>query len=101
MTNSRGLAGICIALSTRAESSLLHWIPVDSRLCTVRLSGTVRTKKNGETRRCLFVISAYAPTDCSSYAVKGESYRKLSSLLSKAKHSEVVVVAGDLNAQVG
>ncbi|CAH8290604.1 unnamed protein product [Heterobilharzia americana] len=67
----------------------------------MRLNGTVRTKRNSETRRCLFVVSACAPTDCSSDEVKDEFYRKLSNLLSKAKRSDVVVVAGDFNAQVG
>ncbi|VDO79260.1 unnamed protein product [Schistosoma margrebowiei] len=38
---SRGLAGVRIALSPRAEPTLLDWIPVDSRLCAVRLSGTL------------------------------------------------------------
>ncbi|TNN07625.1 Retrovirus-related Pol polyprotein from type-2 retrotransposable element R2DM, partial [Schistosoma japonicum] len=61
---SRGLAGVGIALSRRAELALLDWIPVDSRLCAVRLNGTVRTRKDRDTRRCLFVVSAYAPTDC-------------------------------------
>ncbi|VDP31554.1 unnamed protein product [Schistosoma margrebowiei] len=39
---SRGLADVGIALSPRAELALLEWIPVDSRLCAVRLNGTVR-----------------------------------------------------------
>ncbi|RTG88280.1 uncharacterized protein DC041_0005854 [Schistosoma bovis] len=54
-----------------------------------------------DTRRCLFVVSAYSPTDCSSDDVKDEFYRKLSDLLRKAKRSDVVIVAGDFNAQVG
>ncbi|CAH8472915.1 unnamed protein product [Schistosoma guineensis] len=35
---SRGLAGVGIALSPRAELALLEWIPVDSRLCAMRLT---------------------------------------------------------------
>ncbi|CAH8665504.1 unnamed protein product [Schistosoma curassoni] len=98
---SRGLAGVGIALSPRAELALLDWIPVDSRLCAVRLNRTVRIRKDRDTRRCLFVVSAYSPTDCSSDGVKDEFYRKLSDLLRKAKRSDVVIVAGDFNAQVG
>ncbi|VDP69925.1 unnamed protein product, partial [Schistosoma mattheei] len=37
---SRGLSGEGIALSSRSELALLDWIPVDSRLCAVRLNGT-------------------------------------------------------------
>ncbi|CAH8595597.1 unnamed protein product [Schistosoma rodhaini] len=101
LASSRGLAGVDIALSTRAEQALLEWIPVNSRLCAVRLNGSVRTRKDRDTRRCLFVVSAYAPTDCSHDEVKDDFYRKLSELLQKAKRSDIVVVAGDFNAQVG
>ncbi|TNN21292.1 hypothetical protein EWB00_010463, partial [Schistosoma japonicum] len=85
---SRGLAGVGIALSRRAELALLDWIPVDSRLCA-----------NRDTRRCLFVVSAYAPTDCSSDEVKDELYSKLTDLLQKTRRSDIVIMAGDLNAQ--
>ncbi|RTG89940.1 uncharacterized protein DC041_0008593 [Schistosoma bovis] len=51
---SRGLAGVGIASSPRAKLALLDWIPVDSRLCAVRLNGTVRTRKDRDTCRCLF-----------------------------------------------
>ncbi|RTG85806.1 uncharacterized protein DC041_0013076 [Schistosoma bovis] len=98
---SRGLAGVRIVLSPRAELALLEWIPVDSRLCAVRLNGTVRIRKDRDTLRCLFVVSAYSPTDCSADDVKDEFYRKLSDLLLKARRSDVVIVAGDFNAQVG
>ncbi|CAH8658448.1 unnamed protein product [Schistosoma rodhaini] len=101
LASSRGLAGVGIALSTRAEQALLEWIPVNSRLCAVRLNGSIRTRKDRDTRRCLFVVSAYAPTDCSHDEVKDDFYRKLSELLQKAKRSDIVVVAGDFNAQVG
>ncbi|VDP43854.1 unnamed protein product [Schistosoma margrebowiei] len=50
-----------------------------------------------DTRRCFFVVSAYAPTDCSS----DEFYRKLSEVLQKAKGSDIVLVADDFNAQIG
>ncbi|KAK4474221.1 hypothetical protein MN116_000067 [Schistosoma mekongi] len=98
---SRGLAGVGIALSMKAEQALLDWIPVDSRLCAVRLNGSVRTRKDRDSRRCLFVVSAYAPTDCSLDEVKDEFYRKLSELLHRAKHSDLVILAGDFNAQIG
>ncbi|CAH8485715.1 unnamed protein product [Schistosoma margrebowiei] len=101
MASSRGLAGVGIALSMRAEQALLEWIPINSRLCAVRLNGSVRTRKDRDTRRCLFVVSAYAPTDCSSDEVKDEFYRKLSELLQKAKRSDIVLVGGDFNAQIG
>ncbi|GAA48171.1 craniofacial development protein 2 [Clonorchis sinensis] len=46
------------------------------------------------------IVSAYAPTDCSSDAVKDRFYDALNALLRRAKSSDIVVVVGDLNAQV-
>ena len=46
-------------------------------------------------------MSAYAPTDCSSHETKDSFYRELSNLLRSAKQRDVVVLAGDMNAQVG
>ncbi|CAH8633515.1 unnamed protein product [Schistosoma curassoni] len=89
----RGLGGVDIALSTRAEQALLEWIPVNSRLYVVRLNSSVRTRKGRDTHRCLFVVSAYGPTDCSPDEVKDEFYRKLSELLYNSERSDIVLVA--------
>ena len=96
-----GCAGVGIVLSHRAEVSLLDWIPVDSRLCAVRLATSVKESHKRDVDRCLFIVSAYAPTDCSSDTVKDRFYDALNALLRRAKSSDIVVVAGDLNAQVG
>ena len=39
---SKGISGVGIALSKEAESAVVSWIPVSSRLCAIRLSGSVR-----------------------------------------------------------
>ncbi|GAA53950.1 TAR DNA-binding protein 43 [Clonorchis sinensis] len=44
-TAAAGYAGVGIVLSERAEASLLDWIPVDSRLCAVRLAASLRAPK--------------------------------------------------------
>ena len=49
----------------------------------------------------MFVVSAYAPTDCSSDEEKDNFYRNISTLLRSVKSSDIVILAGDLNAQVG
>ncbi|VDP70342.1 unnamed protein product [Echinostoma caproni] len=41
-SEARGVAGVGIALCAKAERSLLDWIPVSSRLCALRLNGSVR-----------------------------------------------------------
>ncbi|KER31990.1 hypothetical protein T265_01918 [Opisthorchis viverrini] len=94
-----GCAGVGIVLSHRAEVSLLDWIPVDSCLCAVRLATSVKESHKRQVDRRLFMVSAYAPTDCGSDAVKDRFHDALNALLWRAKSSGIVVVAGDMNAQ--
>ncbi|CAH8517778.1 unnamed protein product [Schistosoma margrebowiei] len=101
VASSFGLAGVGVALSARAEAALVDWIPINSRLCAVRLESSIKVRRNRREKRCLFVISAYAPTDCSPDAIKDEFYHQLSVLLQKVRSTDIVVLAGDLNAQVG
>ena len=98
---ARGINGVGIALSSRAEAALLDWIPVNSRLCAVRLDCNFKVNSGRRSNRCLFVVSAYAPTNCSSEAEKDDFYRDLSRLLRSARSSDIVILAGDMNAQVG
>ncbi|CAH8651686.1 unnamed protein product [Schistosoma intercalatum] len=101
VASSSGLTGVGVALNARAEAALIDWIPINSRLCAVRLESSIKVRKNRCEKRCLFVISAYAPTDSSPDAIKDEFYHQLSVLLQKVRSTDVVVLAGDLNAQVG
>ncbi|CAH8621491.1 unnamed protein product [Heterobilharzia americana] len=50
MDSSHELDGVGIALSCRAGSVLVNWIPIDSRSFTVRVNRSVRTRKDRETR---------------------------------------------------
>ena len=100
-SSARGIYGVGIALSPRAERSLLEWIPVNSRLCAMRLRVSIKVNANRSRNRCLFVVSAYAPTDTSPENEKDDFYRDLSQLLRSAKSSDIVVLAGDMNAQIG
>ena len=59
---AHGIYGVGIALNPRAERALLDWIPVNSRLCAVRLIGFIKVEVDRYGKRCLFVVSAYAPT---------------------------------------
>ncbi|CAH8657151.1 unnamed protein product [Dicrocoelium dendriticum] len=96
-----GQAGVGVVLSARAESALLDWIPVNSRLCAVRLRGSCNVSRRRDVKRALFVVSAYAPTDCSQDAVKDSFYQQLHELLRSSKRTDIVILAGDFNARVG
>lgn len=45
----------------QAERALLDWVPINSRLCTVRLDSSIRVNCNRWKRRCSFVESVYEP----------------------------------------
>ncbi|CAH8492285.1 unnamed protein product [Dicrocoelium dendriticum] len=96
-----GQAGVGIALSARAETALIDWIPINSRLCAMRLHGSCKVSRCRVEKRALFVISAYAPTDCSSDIVKDQFYQNLHELLLRAPKTDIIVLAGDFNARVG
>ena len=96
-----GYAGVGIVLSEKTEKCLCDWIPVNSCLCAVRLATSVKASRNRMVNRCLFIVSAYAPTDCSSDVTKDKFYDDLRGLLRLARSSDIIVVAGDMNAQMG
>ncbi|CAH8567887.1 unnamed protein product [Dicrocoelium dendriticum] len=70
-------------------------------MCAVRLAGSFKSSKSRGTNRCLFVIAAYAPTNCSDDSVKDDFYRQLNELPRHRRSSDTVVLSRDLNAQVG
>ncbi|GAA54808.1 transcription elongation factor 1 homolog [Clonorchis sinensis] len=99
--NVAGCAGVDVVLSHRAEGSLLDWIPVDRCLCAVRLTMSVKESPKGEPDRYLFVVCAYTPTNCSSDTIKDKFNDALNALLRRVISSDITVVAGIMNAQVG
>jgi hypothetical protein len=99
--SSSGVAGMGISLSQRAETALLEWIPINSRLCAMRFTGSCKVNQHRGKKRCLFVISAYAPTNCSHESVKDDFCAQLHDLLQRVPGTDIIVLAGDLNARVG
>ncbi|CAH8543008.1 unnamed protein product [Dicrocoelium dendriticum] len=78
---STGQAGVGIALSPRTIAVLVDWIPIISRMCAVRLTGSFKASKSRGTNRCLFIIVAYAPANCSDDSLQNDLYRQLTQLL--------------------
>ena len=61
----------------------------------------MKVNKNKCTRRTLLVISVYAPTDSYDDDIKNQFYAGLNDFLRLRKASDILIVAGDFNAQVG
>ncbi|XP_013791819.1 craniofacial development protein 2-like [Limulus polyphemus] len=95
-----GQTGVGVVLNSRAEATLLDWIPISSCLCTIRLKTEIGISSKCSTKRCLFVVAAYAPTNGSCDSAKDTFYAELSTLLRRAKNSDVVIFSGDMNAQL-
>ena len=96
-----GRAGVGFTLSSRAYKALIDWIPVNSRMCAACFSISVKVGRNRLQKRTLFMVSLYAPTNCSDDSTKDEFYDDLNRLLNMKKPSCIVIVAGDYNAQLG
>lgn len=56
---------------------MLHWIPVNSRLCVVYLDGSVRVNSSRLKCRCFFVAFVYESTECNYPEAKGDSCREI------------------------
>lgn len=100
-SSARGQSGVEITLSMQAGRALLDRIPVNSRLYAVLLDSSIRVNNSRLKRRCLFVVSVYAPTDCSSLEATDGFYRKLSRLIRSVRSMDVTVVADDFDTQLG
>ena len=88
-----GRAGVGIARSYRTQMALLD--------CAACFSSSVKVNQNRSQKRTLFVISLYAPTNSSEDAAKEEFYNELNRLLNMRQSSNIGLVAGDVNAQLG
>lgn len=59
---------VVLVLSGKTEGLPLGWIPVNSRLCAVRLQGSIEIQKGSCINRNLFVLSACDLTGCDAKA---------------------------------
>lgn len=99
--SAAGYADVGVVLSDRSEAAVLDWISVNNRLRAVRLGGSCAVSKRRDCKQALFVVSTYAPTDCAQVVDKDRFYQHLHALLRQAPSTDIVIVVGDLNAQVG
>lgn len=85
-------SGVGFLLSKKAKLCLTEWNPVSDRIISLRLQTKVRH---------LTFIQVYAPTEQAPDDVKDAFYQQLVHTLNNVKKSDILVLMGDLNAQVG
>lgn len=78
------------------EAAPFDWIPVDSHLSAMRLTGSCRLNNRRSDRRKLSVVPAYAPRDCSPDVIKGTLRQKLPDLLRTARQDDVIIFAMEM-----
>lgn len=85
-------SGVGFLLSKKAKLCLTAWNPISDRIISLRLATKVRH---------LTFIQVYAPTEQAPDDVKDAFYQQLAQTLNNVKKSDILVMMGDLNAQVG
>lgn len=85
-------SGVGMLLSPAARRSLKEWSPISDRILYLRFKSRVRH---------VSIVHCYAPTNTSPDTVKDDYYQLLSSTLNKVRKGDILIVIGDMNAQVG
>lgn len=94
-------SSIGMATSKTVQDGLLGWIPIDSRLCAVRMRDSCKVNGNLSDRHIVPIISTYVPTDCSPDAIKDSDYQKLRDFLLTTRPGDIVILEWNLNAWTG
>ena len=84
--------GVAIMMSQATQKSLIEWTPVSSRIITARFYSRFKNTT---------VIQVYAPTNESTDDEKDYFYDQLQAIFDTCNRHDIVIVMGDLNANVG
>jgi hypothetical protein len=87
----RHVFGIGFYVNSRL-SNILHFEPVNNRLCWIRVHGKYRNYS---------IINAHTPTEEKDDEEKGKFYLELETVHKQPPRHDIKMVHGDLNAKVG
>ena len=87
-----GQGGVGVWLSKSMLGSLLGYKPINGRLMSIRLQGTVKNLK---------IVQVYAPTSKATQEELDEFYTDLQTEIDNTHKKDIVMVMGDFNAKVG
>jgi exonuclease III len=85
-------AAVAFVVDASVRDNILKFTPIYGRLCSL----CVKTKFYN-----LSIINAYAPTEDKDELIKDQFYYKLEQACETMPSSDVQIIVGDLNAQVG
>lgn len=84
-------AGVGFMVDQQAARSVIAFQPISNRLAVLTVDGTVKTH----------IMSIYAPTETSPDTAKDDFYNQLQHTLDTIPQTDLIILAGDLNAHVG
>lgn len=87
-----GLFGTGFMISSKMRKSLLDFEAVNEKLCKIRLKGKFRN---------ITILSIHAPTEDKEETEKEQFYDELERLFLRIQKHDMVIIAGDFNAQIG
>lgn len=90
--NNRHEFGTGFFVSKNADHLVLDFVPINKYMCTLR----IRTNKFKVT-----LLNAHAPTESQEDGIKDTFYDELERAVSSIPASDVIILLGDFNAQVG
>lgn len=84
--------GTAFLVERTVDSVVLNFIPIDERLCVLRIKGRFFNYS---------LINVHAPTNDASDDIKEEFYEKLREAYRKCPKHDAKIIMGDLNAKLG
>jgi len=86
------IRGVGILVNKNIRRALLEWNPISERIITARIQTKLRK---------MSIVQCYAPTENAELDEKEAFYSLLDKTLVGIKRSDIIVMMGDFNAQVG
>ena len=91
-SSKTGQAGTGFILLKKMQNYVIGFEPYNEQLCKLRL----KAKYNSVT-----LINVYAPTEDHTEEIKEQFYHNLQYLLDKTSKNDIIIILGDVNAQLG
>jgi len=86
------ITGVGILINKNIRGALLEWNPVSERIITARIQTKLRK---------ISIVQCYAPTENNELVEKEAFYSLLDKTLLDIQRSDIIVMMGNFNAQVG
>jgi len=96
-SSKTGQAGTGFILLKKMQNYVKGFEPYNERLCKLRIKGKYNNNNNNNNK----LINVYAPNEDHTKETKEQFYDNLQYLLDKTPKSDIIIILGDVNAQLG